>query len=330
MALSHSSSQTTTVCRSTQRIRTRVTASLIVLGLATMLAYSLDRTGWLLSLYEHNFPDTPAAWLGIPPHWLGFAAAIVVELGAVALVATESLIIGDPVLRRWASAGLVIVVAVQGMANLLAGYIRGFWAPQALLTGQPVGTAAWWGAFVVALLAWLIANAAAPALIFILSKALARVLPAAFSQQSRERPRELRALVRRLVRALRDTRAAAEIQTRILADTSRQLANAIAELAQARESLAQHQQLLTEVRAEAAWLHEQHRRATDDLELVRQQHAQPIVGRSQLLTYVRAQLTTGRSLSEIGRELEFTESTLRGWLAKMPVEATNGCIDEEA
>ncbi len=328
MALSLSSHRTTNIYRSAHQTRSRVTAVLLVLGLATMLAYSLDRTGWLLSLYERTIPDTPAAWLGIPPHWLGFAAAIVVELGAIALVASESLITGDPLLRRWASVGLAIVVAVQAAANLLAGYIRGFWAPHALLTSQPAGTAAWWGAFIVALLTWLIANAAAPALIFILSKALARVLPAAFSQQSRERPRELRALVRRLVRALRDTRAAAEIQTRILADTSRQLANAIAELAQARESLAQHQQLLTEVRAEAAWLHEQHRRATDDLELVRQQHAQPIVGRSQLLTYVRAQLTTGRSLSEIGRELEFTESTLRGWLAKVPTSTTNGRKDQ--
>jgi hypothetical protein len=330
MALSLLSHRTTNIHRSTHQTRARVTTMLIVLGLATMLAYSLDRTGWLLSLYERNIPDTPAAWLGIPAHWLGFAAAIVVEIGAVALVAAESLMIGDPVLRRWASAGLVIVVTVQAAANLLAGYIRGFWAPHVLLTLQPTGTAAWWGALVVALLAWLIANAAAPALIFILSKALARVLPAAITQHANGRPRELRGLVRRLVRTLRDVRATALAQASNLADTSQQFAHAIGELAQAREELAQCQQLLAEVRAEAEHLREQHQRVTRDLEVLHEQYAQPVIGRSQLLAYVRAQLAIGRSLSEIGRELEFTESTLRGWLAKTSVGATNSRMDDQS
>lgn len=145
----------------------RLAIALTVLALLALLGYSLERSAWLFGLFER--------WSA-----LAIAAAVVVELAAVALiVGAGALAHIDPSARAWANRALVAVLSVQALANLSAGYLRGG-AATLVLFG--VGSRA---AYVVAAVLWLVTNLAVPALVLCLSKLLERLLsaPAASAAQ---------------------------------------------------------------------------------------------------------------------------------------------------
>lgn len=131
------------------------------LALAALLLYSLDRSAWLFTLYETGQPRADL---------IGLAAAIVIELATIALIAGDGLaeaLSEDPAtqhaLRIWSGRGLVIVLLVQALANLVAGYLRG-----GVILFQQLGQG--WAAYGVAAVAWIAVNAAVPLLIFALAK----------------------------------------------------------------------------------------------------------------------------------------------------------------
>lgn len=136
-------------------------AGIIGAALLALLAYSIERSAWLLSLYE--LPTDEGKQLAL-------LAALVAEAGAVALIVAEgslSLINARTAqkLSAWAHFGLVIMLALQSVAGLIAGYTRG--GARMLDTlgdGEPVAR------FAVAAVALLLGNLAVPALILALSK----------------------------------------------------------------------------------------------------------------------------------------------------------------
>jgi len=143
------------------------TACIIFIALVALLVYSLDRTSWLLAQYELSQPDTLAHWLGLSPLALGTSSALVIEVGLIALVAGEVLASAHPEIKRYALAGLLIGLAVQAVANLIAGYLRGYQAVyDDLVTHQVSANLSWY----VAGLSWLLSSLAVPGLIFILSR----------------------------------------------------------------------------------------------------------------------------------------------------------------
>jgi hypothetical protein len=128
-----------------------------VTALLLLLAYSLERTVWLFGLFEQD-------------QNLAIAAAIVVELAAVALLAGAGTIASlDGQAKAWANRALLAVLSVQALANLSAGYLRGGHKTLWTLGGD-------WAAYAVALVLWLVANLAVPGLILCLSKLLERML----------------------------------------------------------------------------------------------------------------------------------------------------------
>ncbi len=132
------------------------------LALLGLLGYSLERTIWAFSLFEH---------LAEP----AIAAAVVVELAAVALIisagALEQL---DPAARAWSNRALLAILSVQALANLTAGYLRGGRQALALF-----GDASDLAAYAVAAVLWLCLNLAPPWLVLSLSKLLERLIAAA-------------------------------------------------------------------------------------------------------------------------------------------------------
>jgi len=175
---------------------------LIDIALLALLIYSLDRTSWLLAQYELSQPDTLAAALGLAPLTLGVAAALVIEVGAVALVAGDVLALAHTEIKRYATVGLIVVLAVQALANLLAGFLRGYQAVLDTLVAHGANDSVAHG---VAGFAWVLSSSAVPALIFVLSKLAALTLRLALEvpvevSSARKRPawRPLQALQERL------------------------------------------------------------------------------------------------------------------------------------
>jgi hypothetical protein len=127
------------------------------LALLCLLGYSLERTGWLFSLFEED-------------EYLPWAAAVVVELAAVALLVGAGALQHIEA-RAWANRALGVVLSVQALANLSAGYLRGDWA-----TLGRFGEG--WAAYAVMATLWLTTNLAVPALVLFLSKLLERLIAA--------------------------------------------------------------------------------------------------------------------------------------------------------
>jgi hypothetical protein len=166
-------------------------ATLILVALTFLLVYSLDRTSWLLTQYELNQADTLAAWLGLSPLALGSTSALVIEVGLIALMAGEVLSSAHPDIKRYAIGGLIIGLAVQALANLLAGYLRGFQAVYDTLIAHGANSdLAWY----VAGLAWFLSSVSVPALIFILSRLAALVIRLGMSASAASEKRPLEAL----------------------------------------------------------------------------------------------------------------------------------------
>lgn len=140
-----------------QKTHLKMAIGATVIALLLLLAYSLERTVWLFALFEES-------------RELAVAAAIVVELSAVALLAGAGTIAGlDASARAWANRALLAVLSVQALANLSAGYLRGGHRTLWTLGGD-------WAAYAVALVLWLVANLAVPGLVLCLSKLLEQML----------------------------------------------------------------------------------------------------------------------------------------------------------
>lgn len=128
-------------------------------ALLGLLAYSLERTVWLFRRFE----------VAAEPAW---AAAIVVELAAVALIISAGALPEHA--RPWGNRALLAVLSVQALANLSAGYLRGGRATLGLF-----GTADDPSAYAVASVLWLVTNLAIPGLTLSLSKLLEHLIIAA-------------------------------------------------------------------------------------------------------------------------------------------------------
>lgn len=131
----------------------------ISIALALLLIYSFERTSWLFGLFEQ--------W-----QVAAYAAAGVVEVAAVALLigagAWSQL---DKERKLWASIALQVVLSIQALANLTAGYLHGGARTLTLLKTTESGYQ-YAAAYVVASALWLVVNLAVPTLILCLSKLL--------------------------------------------------------------------------------------------------------------------------------------------------------------
>lgn len=146
--------------------RRTLTVAIAACGLAllALLGYSLERTAWLFSLFEARYE-------------LALAAAVVVELAAVALlIGGATLAQLDAHALAWANRALGAVLSVQALANLSAGYLRGGERTLGEFGGEGWR---WWASYAVAAALWLTTNLAVPALILCLSKLLERLVAAA-------------------------------------------------------------------------------------------------------------------------------------------------------
>jgi len=128
-------------------------------ALLGLLAYSLERTIWLFQRFE--VAAEPA-----------IAAAVVVELAAVALIVSSGAL--PPSARPWGNRALLAVLSVQALANLSAGYLRGGRATLALF-----GAADDPSAYAVASTLWFVTNLAIPGLTLSLSKLLEHLITSA-------------------------------------------------------------------------------------------------------------------------------------------------------
>lgn len=136
------------------RLRIYIGIGAIAIALLCLLAYSLERTAWLFELFEESKENAKAA-------------AIVIELAAVALIAGAGAL--DDKSKPWANRALLAILSVQALGNLSAGYLKG-----------GVDTLSKFGsnepAFYVSATLWLVANLAVPWLVFCLSKLMEQLL----------------------------------------------------------------------------------------------------------------------------------------------------------
>ncbi len=137
-----------------KRIRVWIGLVAIAIALLCLLAYSLERTAWLFELFEESKERATAA-------------AIVIELAAVALIAGAGAL--DAVSKPWANRALLAILSVQALGNLSAGYLKGGDKTYAMFGG--VG-AAWH----VAATLWIVSNLAVPWLVFCLSKLMEQLI----------------------------------------------------------------------------------------------------------------------------------------------------------
>mgnify|MGYP001585291907 FL=1 len=137
-----------------KRIRVWIGLVAIAIALLCLLVYSLERTAWLFELFEES-PERATA------------AAVVVELAAVALIAGAGAL--DDKSKPWASRALLAILSVQALGNLSAGYLKG-----GVATLEKFGSNN--SAYVVAATLWLVANLAVPWLVFCLSKLMEQLI----------------------------------------------------------------------------------------------------------------------------------------------------------
>lgn len=136
------------------RIRVWIGIGAIALALLCLLAYSLERTAWLFELFEESKQNA-------------YAAALVVEFAAVALIAGTGAL--DTQSKPWANRALLAILSVQVLGNLSAGYLKG--GVNTLITFGGTRPAYW-----VTVTLWLVANMAVPGLILCLSKLLEQLI----------------------------------------------------------------------------------------------------------------------------------------------------------
>ncbi len=137
-----------------KRIRVWIGLVAIAIALLCLLIYSLERTAWLFELFEESSERATAA-------------AVVVELAAVALIAGAGAL--DAVSKPWANRALLAILSVQAIGNLSAGYLKGGERTYAMFGAQG---AAWH----VAATLWIVSNLAVPWLVFCLSKLMEQLI----------------------------------------------------------------------------------------------------------------------------------------------------------
>lgn len=270
-----------------------VVAWSVGLAILALLIYSLDRTAWLFQLYESGQPHAAA---------IGLLAAVVVELAAIALIAGDGLAesLSDDLptqqaLRRWAGRGLILVLLVQALANLIAGYLRG---GTILLTQLGAG----WAAYVVSAVAWLSVNAAVPALLFMLAKLESHTIRLLLTQASRQTPDQASRVAQLDEEVAQTTRQLAE-QTERAETLHMQLARAVDD-----RHVAQQEQ---------AALHAQLSRMVEQLgqaeaQLVASERIDPVA----LALELRQPRSDGTPWRSIESLLHMPESTLRRKVGK--------------
>lgn len=311
-----------------------LTTAIIVnaLALLALLGYSLERTAWLFQRFE---TDTV----------LPIAAAVVIELAAVALLVGASAIARlDEHARAWANRALVAVLSVQALANLSAGYLRGGHATLALFQQ---GSAGYWAAYAVGAALWLVVNLSVPMLILFLSKLLERLVSAHASGKDgslRTIYASRRSLVRRLIAMVRNERRLLDTATRHLTEARLQSASAAETAAYVRtleeKSAAAEQEAerlrtqATEAARRAARLEQQ---SALDKQIINE-HAETADRLSVELEVVSALSTMeprsiaqalrnkNVSLRTIGDVLGVSEKTIRNWTTDV---RTNGHLVEE-
>lgn len=126
-----------------------ISIAAIAIALLALLLYSLERTAWLFELFEES-------------GWRAMAAAVVVELSAVALLVGAGV---HEKSKLWANGALVAILSTQVLGNLSAGYLKG-WSKTLDLFGHE------WAGVAVAITLWAVANLTVPALVLCLSKLL--------------------------------------------------------------------------------------------------------------------------------------------------------------
>ena len=137
-----------------KRIRVWIGLVAIAIALLCLLVYSLERTAWLFELFEESKERATAA-------------AIVIELAAVALIAGAGAM--DDKSKPWANRALLAILSVQALGNLSAGYLKGGAATLAMFGSNDP-------AYRVSAILWLVANLAVPWLVFCLSKLMEQLI----------------------------------------------------------------------------------------------------------------------------------------------------------
>lgn len=282
------------------------------LALVALLAYSLERTAWLFTQFEQQ-------------QELAYAAAVVVELAAVALIAGSGAIGHlDQTARAWANRALIAVLSTQALANLSAGYLRGGRALLLLLDPEGGGAA-----YAVAAALWLVINLSVPALVLCLSKLLERLLATrAIAAQRTAEAAQLQPLLDAATADLAQAHSqTAQIQAQLAqlqaaaAQPDPLLAQYEEGVAQLQEELLRREGILAQERERAAQQARNHeaqlRSQEQELAQLREQAAQPIVFDGiDVLRVARRLRDGGASSRETADLLRMKESTLRDRLGK--------------
>jgi hypothetical protein len=165
---------------------------LIAAALFILMAFSIERTAWLITIFES----------GANGHAFGLAAAIIIEIAAIAFIAAEIMIrakTGLSKLVTWGGLGPILIL--QTIANGVKGWINGRQGMIDLLGAESVFIQ------IIATGTWAIVNGLIPLLIFILSKLLASFIAQLLHVKFRRF-----ALSRRWLSAWRRARRAEQVQ----------------------------------------------------------------------------------------------------------------------
>lgn len=142
--------------------------SSIAVAIIVLMAVSIDRTAWAISLFETG---------RTLQYERSLASTLVIELAAVAFIIAKSINVAE--IRRLATIGLVGVLVVLTLSNLMGSWVHG-WAT--IRTTLPDSTPAFW----VSVLAWVSINALIPGGIYLLSEIealLVRYLLAMYAEE---------------------------------------------------------------------------------------------------------------------------------------------------
>lgn len=229
------------------------------------------------------------------PWWVAVIQAAAFELTYLGLSTVD---VPERWRRRRAAAISLAAVSVSVVYNSAAGY---FHRNPAALSGlsfvEELALAVAHGA-PLAIVAYLVAD-------LLLHTYDRRVIPA-----------QRRALIRRLMRIVRELRVSLANAQALISDQAREFREsrllAARESGELREQLEQARAQAREAHAEVAKLREQ---ARDPRNIP----ANDPPTRARVVAYVREQVDGGRSRLDVARELGFADATLRGWMEAEPV-----------
>lgn len=170
---------------------------------------------------------------------------------------------------------------------------------------------------------WTWLHAANPIIVFLFMQHLAAPRAQTRATRSQTRARLARRLwrLRTEARSTREARAQLAASDVMLAEARGQLASIQAEIGPMRERLARSEpaaanlgRTVEELRDQLRAAREDARRSSHEAASLRDRPAPMPPSRQQVIAHIRGALATGRSLLSIAEELDYSESTLRGWL----------------